>query len=998
MKMIKVRRGTGFLVSVSVAALLTLAMSIAAEVTTNDLPQIQAIYGGRINDVNSIELTGQPNVVRVFATTESANSIFYGDVDHALAAPYATNNFRFTVVPDFDAQANFGQVSGIAGHPDSGQLFVTVDEGLLSCDPTTAGTRVTNIVGQAAPPAPPGPRFSSILIRDSTLLAIGNMGDSNLLYFGAINASGNFTQDAGSPIPAGGAGGANTRALLVHPTNQCVYIYDCDSTNGLIKSSGAFNALSGATFSSVTVPPAISSWTGDRRLGIGPDGRLFVGGNSAGGNKVFVYSDNDGTSWTTVDSGLGGATGGNVECAGDTNDYRVYFGSIVSTNKGVTGSWEGIAQFGTFETHPNDGVVVADAIDPIIVYVTTDQGIGASTNGGHDLFEIDYGLEAVQIQDLDMNDAKTLAWTASKSGLRKGTGTPMALTWTPNGIFPMDDGSPFYSIAIDKDDTSGNTVYAANNKIYKTTDGSTTNWTKMWDIEGNTNGFENLGDFSALAVSGQTVAAGYYDPADATRGGLLVSSDGGNNWAQLMSELDVNDVLLMTNGILVAADYDSSTGTGGIFNVTLTTTTHELTDAVSIRNLAEDSSGGIYASGNDTNYAVKVYYKANSTSSWSAVSTLGISTPTQAPGGRGPVMTVGKDSNTNDLPIIAVGYSLYYLPAGGTTWQTSSALTYPDGSQINVLYWDELMVGTSEGLYGQNIVPADISQNSIMTGDYDGDSKTDPALYRADTGTWYVKLSAMSYGLVTLNFGGSGYQAVNGDFDGDGKADPAVYQTATPSAGSGQGGNWYVQLSGSGYAVATLAGFGGSAYEAVAGDYDGDGLTDPAIYNTANGDWQVAMSSLGYGIASASGFGGTGFTAVQENYDSDNRYDAAIYNTTNGNWTVLMSAQNYITATLWGFGGAGYTPVLSDFDGDGYADPAIYQETIGDWSVKLSGNQYATVTIMDFGGTGKRAAAADYDGDGKADPTLLDTATGIWHIKLSASGYATATLASGYTP
>ncbi|MBU4200581.1 MAG: hypothetical protein KJ919_11760, partial [Verrucomicrobia bacterium] len=97
--------------------------------------------------------------------------------------------------------------------------------------------------------------------------------------------------------------------------------------------------------------------------------------------------------------------------------------------------------------------------------------------------------------------------------------------------------------------------------------------------------------------------------------------------------------------------------------------------------------------------------------------------------------------------------------------------------------------------------------------DYDGDGKADPALYVTSISNWYVKLSAMSYTLVTLNFGGPGYQAVHGDFDGDGKADPAVYQAATPSAGSGQGGNWYVQLSGSGYTIASMLGFGGSSYQ-----------------------------------------------------------------------------------------------------------------------------------------------------------------------------------------
>ncbi|MBU1855631.1 MAG: VCBS repeat-containing protein [Verrucomicrobia bacterium] len=911
------RNSNVFLAGMCLVALLALISLSVAEATTNTVPQIQAIYGGRITAINSIELTDQPNVSRVFAATESANSIFYGDVDHALAMPYATNNFRFTVVPDFNAQANFGQVGGIAGHPASGRLFIVDDAGLLSCDPTTAGTRITNIIGQVtqppppAPPVPSGPCFISIFIQDSTLLAIGNMGDSNLLYFGAIDTGGNFTK-SDSPITIGGSG-VNARALLVHPTNQCVYIYDCDSTNGLIKSTAAFNALSGATFSSVNVTNVISSWTGTKRFGIAPDGRLFIAGNNSGGNKACIYSDNDGKSWTTVDTGAGGTTGGNVECAGDTNNYHVYFGSMVSTNKGITGSWQGIAQFGTRETNPNDGVVVADAINSLTVYVTTDQGIGASTNGGHDLFEIDYGLEAVQIQDLDMNAAKTLAWTASKSGLRKGTGTPMALQWTENGIFPNFDGSPFYSIAIDKTDASGNTVYAGNARLYKTTDGGT-NWpAPIWNIDVNTNGFQSGGYFSSLKASGQTVVAGFYDQGT-TRGGLLISSDSGTNWAQAMTEVDVNDVLLMSDGtLLVAAAYDSATGVGGVYQVAATAVIRELTNAVGIRNLAEDSSGGVYASGQDSSYALKVYYRAASGATWTEVTTTGLPPELQAVNGRGPVITVGKDNNTNDLPIMAVSVSLYYLAHGGSAWQTSSSLTYPAGSQINVLYWDELMVGTSEGLYGQVL---NAESNASVENDYDGDGKSDLAVYSAG----YWSIYSLVNGLILINggvWGGSDSITVPGDYDGDGKADLAVYSA----------GYWSIYSLVNGLILINGGAWGDADSIPVPGDYDGDGKADLAVYRA--GYWSIYSLANGLILINGGAWGDADSIPVPGDYDGDGKSDLAVYNA--GYWSIYSLANGLILINGGAWGDADSIPVSGDYDGDGKSDLAVYNA--GYWSI-----------------------------------------------------------------
>ncbi len=273
--------------------------------------------------------------------------------------------------------------------------------------------------------------------------------------------------------------------------------------------------------------------------------------------------------------------------------------------------------------------------------------------------------------------------------------------------------------------------------------------------------------------------------------------------------------------------------------------------------------------------------------------------------------------------------------------------------------------------------------------DYDGDGLADPALYRGDTGVWYVKLSGSGYGLVTLAFGGAGCVALSGDFDGDRKADPAIYGETN--------GAWQVKLSTSDYGIAALSGFGGTGDSAVPRDFDGDRQADPAICRLSNGKWTVKLSASGYAEASVSDFGAAGDQLVPGMYDSDTRADAAICDAS-GNWTILLSASSYITATLWGFGGSGYTSLTGDFDGDGLNDPAIYEEATATWSVKTSSSGYSTATLAGFGGAAMLVSAADYDGDGRADPTCLDTATGAWHIRLSGNGYAEAALDSGWTP
>lgn len=196
--------------------------------------------------------------------------------------------------------------------------------------------------------------------------------------------------------------------------------------------------------------------------------------------------------------------------------------------------------------------------------------------------------------------------------------------------------------------------------------------------------------------------------------------------------------------------------------------------------------------------------------------------------------------------------------------------------------------------------------------DFDGDGKRDvawwdPPINNGQRGTFRVLLS--SYGFsrlplesMTIQLGRLGNVPVLGDYDGDGRTDLALFVPGGGLYGQDPAltqGLWVYCLTAANplatsCSLVPVMSFGQRGDIPLAGvDFDGDGRNELAVYRPSPGEFRWAQVNAP-GVQSVRSLGGPGQVPLPGLYDGDNKTDLAVYDPSTATFRIRKSSSCFM--------------------------------------------------------------------------------------------------------
>jgi hypothetical protein len=344
---------------------------------------------------------------------------------------------------------------------------------------------------------------------------------------------------------------------------------------------------------------------------------------------------------------------------------------------------------------------------------------------------------------------------------------------------------------------------------------------------------------------------------------------------------------------------------------------------------------------------------------------------------------------TTTDPTLTSGSAGVWSSGTGDSAATQASLTDFDAREPLSIQNSVLAIST-DSPSGVDFWMPGLPLTNILTGDVNGDGRSDAIGWDPTTGNWLVGLSQGVSGFTTQTWGNwststSWTNVMTGDFNGDGLTD-IVGQNPTT-------GTWYVaQSTGTSFTTSAWGTWNPSdSYGQVeVGDFNGDGRSDLAAWDITTSTWVVALSTGTSFVTTTWGQGTPGATwaaVAVGDFNGDGRSDLAALNGTTGAWHVELSSGTSFADSVWATWSSSVTWSsihAVDLNGDGLTDLIGQAPGSTSWQVALStGSAFTDQSWGTEAANLTNEQVGDFNGDGKTDIAGQVIGTNQWRVEES---------------